>query len=71
MSVDENADRLSTAVNTSTPTSLIFSDNPDIVSLESVRDSNLRARDLDNLVAVFGMSIIFSGVWQSFARVLC
>lgn len=55
MSVDENVDRLSTAVNTSTPTSLIFSDNPEMVSLEAVRDSNLRARDLDNLVAVFGM----------------
>lgn len=55
MSVDESAGWTSPAANVTTPTSLIFSENPDMVSLDSVRKSNLAASELENLVAVFGM----------------
>lgn len=54
MSVDESAGWLPPAANVTTPTSLIFSENPGMVSLESIRTSNLEARNLENLVAVFG-----------------
>ncbi|THY15476.1 hypothetical protein D6D02_03941 [Aureobasidium pullulans] len=53
MSVDESAGWLPPAANVTTPTSLIFSENPGMVSLESIRTSNLEARNLENLVAVF------------------
>lgn len=54
MSVDESAGWLPPAANVTTPTSLIFSENPGMVSLESIRTSNLEARNLEDLVAVFG-----------------
>jgi hypothetical protein len=55
MSVDESAGWMPSASNLVTPTSLIFSEEPGMVSLDSIRKSNIQARDLDNLVAVFGM----------------
>ncbi|KAH0337340.1 hypothetical protein KCU81_g8145, partial [Aureobasidium melanogenum] len=53
MSVDEHAGWTPPAANVTTPTSLIFSENPGMVSLESIRTSNLEASNLENLVAVF------------------
>jgi hypothetical protein len=48
MSVNERG------ANVPTPTSLIFSGNRDMISLETIRASNLETRNLENLVAVFG-----------------
>ncbi|KAH0165630.1 hypothetical protein KCU67_g4648, partial [Aureobasidium melanogenum] len=53
MSVDERAGWTPPAANVTTPTSLIFSENKGMVSLESIRKSNLEASNLENLVAVF------------------
>ncbi|KAI5241247.1 hypothetical protein E4T43_05539 [Aureobasidium subglaciale] len=53
MSVDERAGWTPPAANVTTPTSLIFSENPNMVSLDSIRMSNLQAADLENLVTVF------------------
>lgn len=55
MSVDERAGWTPPAANVTTPTSLIFSENKGMVSLDSIRKSNLEASNLENLVAVFGM----------------
>ncbi|KAH0361362.1 hypothetical protein KCU65_g8751, partial [Aureobasidium melanogenum] len=53
MSVDEQAGWTPPAANVTTPTSLIFSENKGMVSLDSIRKSNLEASNLENLVAVF------------------
>jgi hypothetical protein len=55
MSVDELAGWTSSAANVTTPTSLIFSENRGMVSLDTIRASNIQAGNLENLVAVFGM----------------
>ena len=55
MSVDELAGWTSPAANVTTPTSLIFSENRGMVSLDTIRASNLEAGNFEDLVAVFGM----------------
>lgn len=60
MSVDEAAGWTPPAANVTNPTSLIFSENKGMVSLETVRKSNLEASNLENLVAVFGMFLCVS-----------
>ncbi|KAI4741393.1 hypothetical protein E4T50_08181 [Aureobasidium sp. EXF-12298] len=53
MSVDERAGWTPPAANVTTPTSLIFSENQGMVSLDTIRASNIEAGDLEELVAVF------------------
>lgn len=55
MSVDERAGWTPPAANVTTPTSLIFSENQGMVSLDTIRASNIEAGNLEELVAVFGM----------------
>jgi len=58
MSVDEHAGWTPPAANVTTPTSLIFSENTGMVSLDTIRASNIEAGNLEELVAVFGMLIL-------------
>ncbi|KAI4760901.1 hypothetical protein E4T52_07043 [Aureobasidium sp. EXF-3400] len=53
MSVDERAGWTPPAANVTTPTSLIFSENQGMVSLDTIRASNIEAGNLEELVAVF------------------
>ena len=60
MSIDERAGWTPPAANVTTPTSLIFSENQGMVSLDTVRASNIEAGNLEELVAVFGMLFFLS-----------
>ena len=71
MSVDEHAGWTPPAANVTAPTSLIFSENQGMVSLDTIRASNIEAGNLEELVAVFGMFLLVATLLRWFDACSC